>query len=109
MTARKFKRGEARRISVEAIEANIRKPFEEIVTIVAEALGFSKTKSRGHIRWLHREGYINDKGGATKDWPKRSGRVKKAVAKKATGKKTTAKKVVKPAKQVAANAAVPST
>jgi len=106
-TNTKPKRGEVTRVSIEVIEKNIDKPFDEIATIVAEALGaeFARTAAKSHIRWLLRSGLINDKAGATKAWPKRNAVERAPVAKKAKAVKAP-KHVVSKAAEKIANAVI---
>jgi len=72
--AKRFARGDFRRRSVELVEANLSLPLDEIVAIIAESFEMELPAARTHVRWLVREGFVNDPKGYIKSWPKRAPR-----------------------------------
>lgn len=69
---REYPRGELRRQTGEYIEKNLDKSFEDIVRGQAKEFDLSLQRSQTHLRWMVREGYVNDPEGKTLKWPKRS-------------------------------------
>jgi len=72
----KLKRGELRTLSAALIEKYQSCTFDEIAQLHVEAFGFKLPTARIHIRWMIREGLVNNGAVISERWPRRGRKIK---------------------------------
>lgn len=72
-TSMVFKRGELRILSAALIEANRDKSISEVAALHVENFGFYEHKvAVVHVRWMLREGLVNDAADLMEKWSRRN-------------------------------------
>ena len=92
-TSRTFARGELRILSAALIEANRDKTISEVAALHVRDFGFHEFKvAVVHIRWMLREGLVNDASTLAETWSRKNEKVVFTVAPPVDSEETKAPK-----------------